>query len=193
MLDCLDTLASISRGPVFTAEEEDALHDASQMEGPEDEETGPITVQPEVAYQFFWIDEAARGALAGSGPCWERSCLWAVRTGLWCQAHVVAEACRAQKTGISLSFVIALGSLMTLGSLMSPSLKWTSLKSRRRQISWRHLGLPTRQRLRPTWCRLRWKHHLSPSLWHLRWRTAWQSPSLRHLETILQRTPDASA
>ena len=51
----LDTLASISRGPVFTAEEEDALHDASQMEGPEDEETGPITVQPEVAYQFFGL------------------------------------------------------------------------------------------------------------------------------------------
>ena len=123
MLDCLDTLASISRGPVFPAEEEDALHDASQMEGPKDEETGPITLQPEVAYQFFGLmklqeellldrDLAEKDLACGlSGQDFDVRCMSLLR-------HA-----EAQKTGISLSFVIALGSLMTLGSLMSPSLK----------------------------------------------------------------------
>jgi len=108
---------------VFTAEEEDALHDASQMEGPEDEETGPITVQPEVAYQFFGLmrlqeellldrDLAEKDLACGlSGQDFDVRCMSLLR-------HA-----EAQKTGISLSFVIALGSLMTLGSLMSPSLK----------------------------------------------------------------------
>ena len=129
MLDCLDTLASISRGPVFTAEEEDALHDASQMEGPKDEETGPITLQPEVAYQFFGLmklqeellldrDLAEKDLACGLSPSppapgqdFDVRCM-----------SLLGHA-EAQKTGISLSFVIALGSLMTLGSLMSPSLK----------------------------------------------------------------------
>ena len=54
MLDLLDALASISQGPVFTTEEEDALCDASQMEKL-DEDTGTITIQPEVANQFFGL------------------------------------------------------------------------------------------------------------------------------------------